>query len=388
MTTKKIIILLVLTFFTGFTLGINFAPILGSLTINYADSEINAAQLNSALSGKNFTLINVHTPYAGEIPHTDSFIPFDEMKANEAMLPKDKNAKIVLYCETGKMSGDALNTLKSMGYTNVVHLKGGMQSWKNSNLKLLDLSILPDKVMPSDGFTLPVKWGNLGPRLIALGVIDKEKFEKAVNLTDEQKKILNEGLDEPLKINADSSQFVVDFLWALGLAQKSIVYEESPMGKEYKKEVGSFSSTGGWSLARGNAVSHLNMHTLIDLTPDQQKKVAEIAKNIYRPCCGNSTWFPDCNHGMAALAAVELMVSQGMPDSEIYKNVLKLNSFWFGSSYLTTATYFARQGTDWENIDAKKVLGAEFSSGSGAAAIAQKVGTLPYGGATGGGCGA
>ncbi len=388
MSVKKLILVVLIVFFSGFILGVNFAPIIGALTINYSSSEINPGQLNSALSGKSFTLINVHSPYVGEIPFTDSFISYDEMKANQDKLPKDKNTKIVLYCETGRMSGEALNTLKSMGYTNVVHLKGGMEGWKKSNLKLLDLSSLPDKVMPSDGFTLPVKWGNLGPRLVALGVIDKEKFAKAVNLTDEQKKILDEGLDEPLKINANSSQFVVDFLWALGLAQKSVVYEEGPMGKEYKKDVGNFSSTGGWSLAQGKAVDHLNMHSLIDLTDDQQKKVAEIAKNIYRPCCGNSTWFPDCNHGMAALAAVELMVAQGMSEDEIYKNVLKLNSFWFGSSYVTAATYFARQGTDWENVDAKKVLGVEFSSGQGAAQISQKVGTLPYGGTTSGGCGA
>ncbi|HEX6977200.1 MAG TPA: rhodanese-like domain-containing protein [Patescibacteria group bacterium] len=388
MNTKKIILLLVLTFFTGFTLGINFAPIVGSLTINYANSEINAPQLNSALSGKNFTLINVHTPYSGEIPSTDLFIPFDEMKANEDNLPKDKNGKIVLYCESGNMSKEALETLKTMGYTNVVHLKGGMSEWKKSGLKLYDLSNLPDKVMPSEGFVLPVNWGVLGPRLVSLGVIDKEKFARAVNLTEDQKNILEKGSTDPVKITSENSQFVVDFLWALGLAQKSLAYEEGPMGKEYKKDIGNFSSTAGWTLSQGNAVSHLGKHTLINLTDEQQKKVAEIAKNIYRPCCGNSTWFPDCNHGMAALAAIELMVSQDMPDEAVYKNVLKLNSFWFGSSYLTAATYFARQGIDWENVDAKKVLGSEFSSGSGAANIAQKVGDLPYAAKSSGGCGA
>ena len=40
------------------------------------------------------------------------------------------------------------------------------------------------------------------------------------------------------------------------------------------------------------------------------KIVEEIAGNIYRPCCGNSTAFPDCNHGMAMLGLIELMVSQ------------------------------------------------------------------------------
>ena len=114
------------------------------------------------------------------------------------------------------------------------------------------------------------------------------------------------------------------------------------------------------------------------MTPEQQKRVEEIAKNIFRPCCGNSTWFPDCNHGMAALAAIEMMVAKNLPDDEIYKNVLKLNSFWFPSNYLTAATYFARQGVSWDKVSAKEVLGAEYSSGQGAAEVFKKVGPLPY----------
>jgi hypothetical protein len=123
------------------------------------------------------------------------------------------------------------------------------------------------------------------------------------------------------------------------------------------------------------------------LTPEQQNRVAEISKNVFRPCCGNSTWFPDCNHGMAALAAIELMVSKGIPDDEIYKNVLKLNSFWFSSHYLSLGTYFARQGIPWDKVDAKLALSEDYSSGKAAGTLNQKVGPLPFEGPKGGGCG-
>lgn len=249
------------------------------------------------------------------------------------------------------------------------------------------LQELAIEVLPQDGFILPISWGDLGPRLIALGVIDQKKFEQAVNLTDEEKKILTEGGNSQIKIDSKNSQFVVDFLWALGLAQKSKVYVDGPLGKEYKKEQGNFASTGGWTLAKGKAVNYLGKFDLIPLTSGQQDKVSEIAKNVYRPCCGNSTWFPDCNHGMAALAAIELMVSHGMADEEIYKNVLKLNSFWFPDTYLTTAVYFQRQGKAWDKVDAKEVLGVKFSSGQGAADIDKKVGPLPFKEVIGGSCG-
>ena len=372
--------------FVFFTLVGFFA---GRTPIKLATGEvISARELKKELVKKDFVFINVHTPYEGEIEKTDSFIQFDEMMASKQMLPQDKNTPIILYCKTGRMSAEALKTLKAIGYINVRHLDGGMDAWKRVGGNVLDLSKLPDEVLPKEGFVLPVSWGDVGPRLIELGVIDVRKFEEAVVMTDEQKKILKEGGDVPIKIDSSNSQFVVDMLWALGLAQKSIVYDEGPLGKEYKNEQGNFASTGGWTLAKSDAVNYLNKFDLINLTPDQQKRVGEIAKGVFRPCCGNSTWFPDCNHGMAALAAIELLVAKGLSDEEIYKEVLKLNSFWFPDNYLMAATYFARQGTTWDKIDAKEVLGDKYSSAQGAGELYQKVGPLPYGGSAGGSCGA
>jgi len=286
------------------------------------------------------------------------------------------------------MSEEALGTVRKLGYTNVRHLSGGFDAWEKSGGKRMDLSKLEEAVLPKEGVTLPVSWGDLGSKLVEAGVINLPEFQKVVNMTPEQEKILTVGSDEKIMINAQNSQFVVDVLWALGLAQKSIVYTDGPLGKEYAKEQGNFASTGGWSLARGEATGYLNRFDFIPLTAEQQVKVGEIAKNVYRPCCGNSTWFPDCNHGMAALAVIELLVSAEIPEKEIYRLVLGFNSFWFPDTYLTTATYFARQGTTWDNIDAKEVLGEKYSSGRGAGDIAKKVGPLPYRPTQGGSCGA
>ncbi len=349
---------------------------------------INSKKLSKELENKDFMLINVHTPYSGEIPGTDTFIEYDSFVANGSRLPEDKNAKIVLYCQSGKMSAQAVQTLKSMGYTNVSHLTGGLDAWKRENFETLNLANLPAKVTPAEGFTLPISWDDLGPKLVSLGVIDKQKFEKIVQMSELQRAILTDGSEGQITINFDNSQFVVDMLWALGLAQKSLVYTEGPMGKEYAGKAANFASTGGWTLARGNAMDHYNKHEIIPFTSEQHKRVMALAGNVYRPCCGNHTAFPDCNHGMAALAAIELMVAGNLSDEEIYKSVLKLNSFWFPQNYITTATYFERQGTRWEDIDAKLVLGNEFSSGRGAAQIAEKVGPLPYTQQGGSGCGA
>lgn len=345
---------------------------------------------NRALSGaEGFTLINVHVPYEGEIASTDTFVAYDKMVEQSAFLPKDKTTPIILYCKTGRMSSEALQTMRKLGYTNVRHLAGGMDAWQAMGQKTTDLSDIGETVLPKEGVMLPFSLGDLGPKLVAAGVIDLAKFKEAVKLTPEQEKALTEGTTENLRIDSANGQFVVDVLWALGLAQKSIVYEEGPMGKEEKANAGNFASTGGWTLARGDAIQYLNRFDFISLTGEQQKQVGEIAQNVYRPCCGNSTWFPDCNHGMAALAAIELMVASNVPEKDIYKAVLALNSYWFSQTYLTTATYFARQGIAWQDIDAKTVLGKDYSSGQGAAAVAKKVGPLPWQPQQGGGgCGA
>jgi hypothetical protein len=115
--------------------------------------------------------------------------------------------------------------------------------------------------------------------------------------------------------------------------------------------------------------------------------VGDIAQNVYRPCCNASTWFPDCNHGMAALAAIELMVAAGIPEKDIYRYVLALNSYWFPDTYLTIATFFARQGTAWSDLDAKMLLSQEFSSATGANLVATQVGPLPFSTNFGGACG-
>lgn len=386
-----LVFFIILSGLSGFILGVNiykFYPTVFSTTQKSAVSEISAKNLKEKLAKKDFTLINVHTPYEGEIERTDSFIEYDSMKANETQLPKDKNASIVLYCKSGRMSAEAFQTLKGMGYTNVAHLRGGMDAWSKEGYELLNLSSLPSQVLPEEGYELPLVWGHLGPTLVDYGVIDPTKFKETVNPSDDQMSILTQESQEKVRIDSQNSQFVVDILWALGLAQKSLVYEQGPMGMEQKDNISNFASTGGWTLARGDAMNHYNKHDLIPLTEVQHKKVMEIAQNVYRPCCGNHTAFPDCNHGMAALAAIELMVAKGISDEEIYGNVLKLNSFWFPQHYLTMATYFARQGTSWDKVDAKLALGEEYSSGQASGELYKKVGPLPYGGQAGGSCGA
>ena len=89
------------------------------------------------LEHKDFFFVNVHTPYEGEIKNTDAFIVFDTISDNLDKLPKDKNATIVLYCRSGRMSEIAARELMRLGYTGVSHLSGGMIDWEKSGYKII-----------------------------------------------------------------------------------------------------------------------------------------------------------------------------------------------------------------------------------------------------------
>jgi len=216
---------------------------------------------------------------------------------------------------------------------------------------------------------LPVKWGDLGKKMIDSGVIDSKKFEELYSrrggLTNNEKKLLYGEDNGNLVINNDNTGLILNLLWALGLGNENSVLENGPMVDSRYGGAENFASTAGWTLAEGDTMLHYSQHQFVGLTPEQQALVEKVSKNIYRPCCDNSTHFPDCNHGMAMLGLLELAASQEFNENQLYQMALVLNSYWFPGNYLTVGKYMKNQSTPWEQVSAKEVLGYNFSSLTG-----------------------
>ncbi len=272
----------------------------------------------------------------------------------------------------------------------------------------VEVSALEEAVLPRNGVVLPVVWGDLGAKLASVGAIDAERFkaiyENRGAFTDEYRALLFGTSGGKLRITKENAGYLLNLLWALGLAQKNPILDSGEMKNPMYGGAGNFASTAGWTIAKGspmdpvrgregsqrppasNGMDHYSSHKFFELTPRQQSLVDKISKGVYRPCCNNSTHFPDCNHGMAMLGLLELMASQGASEQEMWDAALTVNSYWFPDTYITIAAYMKNKGVEWENVNSQEMLGANYSSAQGYARIVAQV-TQPQQQRSGSGCG-
>jgi hypothetical protein len=201
--------------------------------------------------------------------------------------------------------------------------------------------------------------------LVRYGVIDRGKYfalRRGIGpMPEELSQVLSEPSDQPIRLTSQNASDYVDLLWPLGLANRMVANLRSPL---IGKSLSNFASTAGWTLGeQQNGGAYFSKYPIVEMTPAAEALAVRVAKSTFRPCCGNSTFFQDCNHGSALLGVLELGASQGLNEEALYREALAFNSFWFPDYYIRTALYFkVVRKTDWRDADPKIIMGADFSA--------------------------
>ncbi|MCV7415957.1 adenylyltransferase/sulfurtransferase MoeZ [Mycolicibacterium litorale] len=97
-----------------------------------ADSTVTPRELRELIdAGKPVALIDVREPVEWDINHIEGaeLIPKSAIEAGDglAKLPHDRIP--VLYCKTGVRSAEALAAVKRAGFSDALHLQGGIVAW-------------------------------------------------------------------------------------------------------------------------------------------------------------------------------------------------------------------------------------------------------------------
>ncbi len=144
----------------------------------------------------------------------------------------------------------------------------------------VDDKTLEEIVLPQEGVILPLNWGNIGKQLVETGVIDSVKFEKIYasrgGLDEYSKQILYGDSNGDIRMDSENSGFLLNLLWAFGLANSNVILDEGPMQSPKYGGAGRFASTGGWTISQGSAMNHYSKHSFITLTQAQQELVERV----------------------------------------------------------------------------------------------------------------
>ena len=88
-----------------------------------------------SLREKGFILVDVRTPEehdTGAIPGTDLNIEYKEIAQRHREIGASLDDHIVVYCQSGKRSNVAADTLTDLGYKNVYNIRGSMNAWQQA----------------------------------------------------------------------------------------------------------------------------------------------------------------------------------------------------------------------------------------------------------------
>jgi rhodanese-related sulfurtransferase len=99
---------------------------------------VKPVRAEKAIAAGDVLVIDVREPKEFEAEYMTGArnIPIRKLIAMIDVLPRDRQAPILIYCRIGHRGAIGLTILRMLGYTDVRNLSGGLEAWKAGGLPL------------------------------------------------------------------------------------------------------------------------------------------------------------------------------------------------------------------------------------------------------------
>lgn len=121
-------------------------PLLGSCQSGEGSKErpaikanLSVAEFEAKIQEPEVVVLDTRTTYEYNAGHLEGAVLIDLGKPGviEQLQALDKGKTYMLYCAVGGRSDQVKNKMKELGFENVGHLKGGIQSWERAGKKVV-----------------------------------------------------------------------------------------------------------------------------------------------------------------------------------------------------------------------------------------------------------
>ncbi len=108
-------------------------------SLNVFAQAVPLEQARAEMAAGRAVLVDVREPseHAQGVAQGARLLPMSQFAARASEVASDKNAPLLLICQTQNRSRNLAETLKAQGYTRVRYVSGGMREWTQRGLPVV-----------------------------------------------------------------------------------------------------------------------------------------------------------------------------------------------------------------------------------------------------------
>lgn len=122
-----------------FSGAVFFGAVMALSSLNALAQAVPLDQARAEMAVGRAVLVDVREPseHAQGVVQGARLLPMSQFAARASEVASDKNAPLLLICQTQNRSKNLAETLKAQGYTQVRYVVGGMREWTQRGLPVV-----------------------------------------------------------------------------------------------------------------------------------------------------------------------------------------------------------------------------------------------------------